>query len=151
MCLLSIVALQPTFLQLQKCCMKWQLIQTEQHAHSHLLCFANEMTHYTNKDYVTHLKWGPQDLQKCQLFVKAQCHLLINESKGTLALRFVYTIQPAKGFLTVELFFFLFYLQIIQYQTVRYDTLPLSPISRNRLSMYHSAVCHLFSDPSHMQ
>lgn len=26
--------------------------------------------------------------------------------------------------------------QIIQYQTVRYDTLPLSPISRNRLSEY---------------
>lgn len=26
--------------------------------------------------------------------------------------------------------------QIIQYQTVRYDTLPLSPISRNRLSKY---------------
>ncbi len=26
--------------------------------------------------------------------------------------------------------------QIIQYQTVRYDTLPLSPISRNRLSKF---------------
>lgn len=28
------------------------------------------------------------------------------------------------------------HLQIIQYQTVRYDTLPLSHISRNRLSEY---------------
>lgn len=31
---------------------------------------------------------------------------------------------------------FCVHLQIIQYQTVRYDTLPLSPISRNRLSEY---------------
>lgn len=36
----------------------------------------------------------------------------------------------------VDLSNVLFDLQIIQYQTVRYDTLPLSPISRNRLSKY---------------
>lgn len=85
------------------------------------------------------------------LFVKAhKCHVLIMESKKTLALCFVYSllfhrVQPAGGFLTVE--FSIFHLQIIQYQTVRYDTLPLSPISRNRLSKCHNAHDHLFSHP----